>query len=614
MKFLLSLLLLGHSLTILVAGLPNSRSKDAAVHRRDDDEPYHEKPDFGDCKFPDDQDSLPLFTLGDIVRFPSDTLEDIIAAAAAGEKLVESVTEDGHFWSDGHRLVASFDADTGETAVFPKLSALKPGTPESLDAVLRYVHDSGIFPEDDTTVSHVLGSALSGSQSTNGTNTPVQVYLTDVAINRNVTHNKNTYRVVGPGTKGFFRLDADGKIVSISHRWQKADLQSSGLKRRSQQDVTDDITQQLLSTGFTNAKIENLELVFYDGGKKYIQPAYQYVAVRPSAFDGISSTHTTGFIAAALGLPEKLPTLTPLTIESNITSPVSSNSTHIIPRESTKRQVSTIKTGRYVMRHDNNSVDFEHEAVIFESSLIAHNLGNIFGILFGIFGSVLKFVDSQYFWDRQFLYTTSKETFVDAVDVAFTLGHGNVHQVCTDGALADCDRFFIGSSDQGPVDLGTGSLRYWIIHSCLVIPAPVDYFKSTDSHKAWDPWWGVFNGLHAVVGMREEVYVSDDTSSDLATRLARGESVVNAWLTNKYQHYANAVTEKDFGLDGQPYVKVDRLGMPSAVTVCGHADDTLFDVQRLPKPDCLQMFWYGTPTWMDCGPHGNSTCVSVTPS
>ncbi len=48
-----------------------------------------------------------------------------------------------------------------------------------------------------------------------------------------------------------------------------------------------------------------------------------------------------------------------------------------------------------------------------------------------------------------------------------------------------------------------------------------------------------------VVGMREEVDVSDGASGDLAARLSRGESVGFVWLSNKNDHYSNYGIESD---------------------------------------------------------------------
>ena len=53
-----------------------------------------------------------------------------------------------------------------------------------------------------------------------------------------------------------------------------------------------------------------------------------------------------------------------------------------------------------------------------------------------------------------------------------------------------------------------GKLAYWIIHSCEVIPTPTDY-SVTDRHIAFDDWFRIFNGMHAVVGYRTEMLIGD---------------------------------------------------------------------------------------------------------
>ncbi|KAF2244165.1 hypothetical protein BU26DRAFT_95410 [Trematosphaeria pertusa] len=53
------------------------------------------------------------------------------------------------------------------------------------------------------------------------------------------------------------------------------------------------------------------------------------------------------------------------------------------------------------------------------------------------------------------------------------------------------------------------------------------------------------------------------------------------------------------------------------MTVCGYVDDTLKNRERLDKPGCLQMFWYGEPQWVGCqfenGEAIEDTCVRQHP-
>jgi hypothetical protein len=68
------------------------------------------------------------------------------------------------------------------------------------------------------------------SQSFNSTVIPVAVYLADIIIQRNVTYNKSQYQVVGPGTKGTFRIDADRNSMDfVSYIQQVLALTDWGL-------------------------------------------------------------------------------------------------------------------------------------------------------------------------------------------------------------------------------------------------------------------------------------------------------------------------------------------------------------------------------------------------
>ncbi len=75
--------------------------------------------------------------------------------------------------------------------------------------------------------------------------------------------------------------------------------------------------------------------------------------------------------------------------------------------------------------------------------------------------------------------------------------------------------------------------------------------------------------MHAVIGYRTLAAVYDNEIENVGKALAMGQSVVHGWMSA--------------ALGG---------GKTSAVTFCGHNDDTVYDIENIGKPGCLQIWWY----------------------
>ncbi len=227
--------------------------------------------------------------------------------------------------------------------------------------------------------------------------------------------------------------------------------------------------------------------------------------------------------------------------------------------------------GRYVVRNDSD--EWVTSANEFMGGLtLAH----------GLFGGPIPFTDSQYYWAEPRLFLSQKESFVDSVQIALNEVHGNWWYFTTrDNADDGVSLSSIPSTGYGGG--AGGSLAYWIIHSCEVIPT------QTDESNSFDVWWNIFNGLHAVVGYRTEMWIDDDVTGPFGFWIGLGASIVPAWL--------NEVAGNDSYDDGDTYHDDNRnidepMGRASAIAVCGHSDDTAADVAPLPRPNCLTEWWF----------------------
>jgi Family of unknown function (DUF6345) len=227
--------------------------------------------------------------------------------------------------------------------------------------------------------------------------------------------------------------------------------------------------------------------------------------------------------------------------------------------------------GRYVVRQDN--AGWVTSANSFLSGLRAAKLLN----------PSFAPVDRQYFWAEPRLFTDENHEFVDGVEVALTEVHGNWGLFTTLKNNADFVRLGgIPSDGYGGAD-GNGALAYWILHSCEVIPT------STDSPTSYDVWWNIFNGLHAALGYRTEMWINDEISWKFGFWAGLGAPMISNWLSTVIND--DSYSPSDTYWDGN--VKMtEPMGRPSAVTVMGHSDDTIFDTSPLSRPSVLQQWWF----------------------
>jgi hypothetical protein len=131
---------------------------------------------------------------------------------------------------------------------------------------------------------------------------------------------------------------------------------------------------------------------------------------------------------------------------------------------------------------------------------------------------------------------------------------------------------------------GGGALAFWILHSCEVIPT------QTDKATSFDVWWKLFDGLHAAIGYRTEMWIADGVTGPFGFAIGLGAPVVPAWIS---EVVGNSSYNPDATyLDGSRGI-TEPMGRPSAIAVCGHSDDTAADVAPLSAATCLTEWWIG---------------------
>ncbi|KAH6885526.1 hypothetical protein BKA70DRAFT_125827 [Coprinopsis sp. MPI-PUGE-AT-0042] len=548
------------------------------------------------------KEPLPVFKLGAPASLPVDFLNDLIQEANPGIKLQRNETMGpGLFAYDGDRLVAFVDQGTGETQIFPNIAALK-STNEiefaNTKRVWSFLSVNGSFPADDTNITVTPGETLYGttSYSDNGpsvsavvapNNTTPEIYWTNGIVERTVVYNNVTYPVCGPGSQATFSVTPEERIASLAYYWRPAFRTNQTISANSTAIVIGSIKAQLEPIGFKSGlvKVNKVEVCFYDSGVSAMQPVYRYFGYSHANKNSTvtSPTPITGYIAIGAGSPEFIPILNEVVTtnpptEANNTLAARAPPSYFEVRSDLQRRgvKPRVKVARYVVRHD---VD----QWVKSANNFWNNLSN----------RVADFTNDQYYWAYPFLYTTSKDQFINEAHIALTEAHGTYHlfsteRNCCDLVDIDSDIPNTPTSGYGGGAAKSGDLAYWIIHSCEVLPTPTDYAPA-DRLKAYAPWWDVFNGMHAVLSYRTQMFISDNAAGATAKAISMGAPVVGAWMkaVHEDRSYRGSPTYFDTNVNRQqPY------GRASAIFVCGHENDRVWQVENLGRPGCLRTVWY----------------------
>jgi Family of unknown function (DUF6345) len=553
---------------------------------------------------PQVKEPLPVFTLGPPASLPVEFLNELIQEVNPGIKLQRNETAGpGLFAYDGDRLVAFVDNETGEAQIFPDIAALNSTNEiESVNSqrVWSFLSTNGSFPADDTNITVTVGETLFGTSSYNDDNRPQaavvgfnstpEVYWTNNIVERTVIFNNVTYPVCGPGSQATFSISPEQQVVSLAYNWRPASLTNRTIAANSTRVAVESIKAQLEPIGFKSGlvKIDKVEVCFYDSGVSAIQPVYRYFGYSHAGKNSTVTVPTpiTGYIAIGTGSPEFIPNLNEFVsanppLEANNTIVARAPPSYFVARSELERRgpKPQIKVARYVVRDD-----------IAQWTKSANNFWN------NLSNRVADFANDQFYWSYPYLYTTRKERFINEAHIALTEAHGSYHLFSTEANCCDLVNIDSDVPDTPTSGYGGGAaasgdlvnLAYWIIHSCEVLPTPADYAPE-DRLDAYAPWWDVFNGLHAVLSYRTQMYIADNAAGATAKAISMGAPVVSAWLkaVNEDKKYRGSPTYFSSNANReQPY------GRASAMFVCGHEGDRVWQVENLGRASCLRTIWY----------------------
>jgi len=551
---------------------------------------------FDPSLVPDVRSPLPAFSLGEPIALPPHLLDEVIRDISPDAVLANTTADGkGKIIRIGERAIGFVDQDTGATTFFPVFDSLQPiQRPLQLQEI-RYIDNPDLFPADDTLRRLVAGPTLFQRQHhPNATREPeAAAFLQHFSVERVIPFQRTNFSIQGPGSTAIAGVGADGTLHGINYLWHPA-KQHSLITPMPVDIIYNSILTELQTlASYGPVRVTAVNVTYYDSANNFIQPVFAFSATRTT---GQSSNGTgesilvKGYVPLGHNELECLPSLRnpgkliPPASPSPSKEPPSlqrrrhrrEGSRSLLPRlfGLTKR-VPAVTVGRYVIRQSEDG--FLTNAQQFGDTLAKYN------------GKYANFLFTQYYWAYNWLYTTYRSQFANAVNILLTEAHGNWHRFRTSPGN---DRVYINNNpaldipSDGYGGGAGGTLAYWIIHACEVIPSETDY--PGQPFHSFDYWWSVFNGLHAVMGFRTEGLLGDGISAPFAKAIAQGVGVVPAWMNAALAQYKGAGTYEDGNRGGL----VEPFGRPSSVSVCGHTDDVVWNLANLGRPGCLHEWWY----------------------
>jgi len=507
---------------------------------------------------------MPLMKLTEPVPAPEDFVSEI-ARAVAPKATLKARGENGlQAAYDGNRLVAFIKPRTHDSRVFPYLETLTPGyglADQAKTTAARIIREASLFAKDSTTVEPRAPVILLGSMRSRegGRSSPAE-YLAYIRFQRRVDEAP----VFGPGTRAMIAVAADGSLRCLAHRWRAAMPTKDAVAPHSRRAIAESIRAQLATLPKTSeVTVDRVIVGYYDAGRDFLQPVYRFTATVAAPHERQSAPRQVlGYVSVGAG-PEPLPTLGRKQGKVPI-EPPSDRPNGPSPRVA---PLNDPTVGRYVVRDDSD--EWVTSAVEFLEGLQSAQDN----------GGTIPFTDSQYYWAYPWEFLALKNSYVNSVNIALNEVHGNWGWFSTRDNSDDVVK--LNTIDGYGAGAG-GSLAYWVIHSCEVIPT------QTDEPTSFDVWWEIFNGLHAVVGYRTKNYIDDDVTGPFGYDIGLGAPVVSAWLSEVAA--SDAYDDGDIYFDGNRSMK-EPMGRPSAVAVCRHGDDTAGDVGPLGRATCLSEWW-----------------------
>jgi hypothetical protein len=475
-------------------------------------------------------------------------------------------------------LHAYWQQQTGEAEILPQIEQIKgirfagAGDTHLTQAVTlarQTFARADFFPKDDTkfTVGEarpLVGSTVQlGASGSKPQISETQLFLTYVPVTRTV----QGYSVFGSGSRAAIAVGPEGNIQGVVRRWKMGNLSTNLTERRTAAQIHDEIVKRLTPMAAnSNVSVQSVEIAYYDNGGDTMIPVIRAtVKLHPHASPGANAALVASddwlaiYLAYGGGsLPAEL-------------TPGAGPQPGAAPKQVASIEQSEVAEGdptigMYVVRDAPAASGGSGES----SGFVAESNGFWNGLQSS--SGAHQFTLAQYYWAVPQVYTTWEASYVNNVNVALTEAHGANWLFTTESNCCDTVNIATIPASQGYGAANHGKLDYWIIHSCDVVPSAADVSN-------WaGPWWNIFKGLHAVMGSRTEMlFDGGAVNKQFGQSIGNGAAVISSWFNATLSYY--------------PASKQPPLDRPSAITVCGHGSDTVFNTTALPAATCLTNYW-----------------------
>lgn len=512
---------------------------------------------------------------------PSDFVREILPYVAPESKELEPLSESS-FFKENHlepkkRMLGAFqgkhvavllDPASGDIEAFPPLSLLKPvaiGSRREVERaaetrITEILKRNKVIGEDATRFAlgnptSVYGATMEHRQ---GASAVSKLYMVYVPLRRFV----KSYPVYGLGSRTFVAFDAEGNVRGFMRRWKLASAGGKLAATARVDEVRRSIVAQLQPlAGNSEVVVRGVKLGYYDGNEDYLQPVYRFTA-RIHHLGNQPPAARRGADGLVIGYTPVGKLLEPLPVLGKRPGP--SPALPKVRPPSGVRKPGDPTVGRYVVRNDDD--DWVDDANEFMDGL----------------NSIPVFDDSQYFWAEPFEFIGDQSDFINKVELALNEVHGNWWGFSTTGNSGDwVDMTTIPAPGYGSA--AGGSLAYWVIHSCEVLPSP-------DDTPNWaDPWWNIFGGLHSVVSYRTIMWIDDDVGGPYGHSIAWLAPVVSGWLNE----VAGADAYDDGDTDKTHNGRDEPMGRASTISACGTEDESVYwSGLHIPAATCLSIYWF----------------------
>jgi hypothetical protein len=510
------------------------------------------------------------------------------------------VNSDLNLYQDPYgRIRAVFDLKNGMMEVFPDLSdASKPALPpaESEEKASRWLNDNRLLQGPALQKTRVEITTVSRKDFyLQGLDTTIQEVLRTVHFFRQL----DGLCVLGPNSEVSVDVASTGVVgvhfgfrpITAAHKFRVKIISPAEAMYQLDQHLDVDLEQLEKFNNQSKAQISRPQiqiskpqLIYYEQGQ-IVQPVYRFVT-RITQRDGVD---VFNLLIPASNTAPKLILNAPQYPLPNQESRPDNAAKDITSARGLKPTLKTVELGAYITQ--GAEPEWISDGLAF---LTEFQLGNNVRREFS--GPIPPSRVAQYYWDAVWMWEPDGSTpdysprYVGAVNFAVHEGHGTMWSTASDSdwsKVIDLDHIIgYGKST------GKGEVTSYVLwKGCAVIPAPGDPYCESYKSPAQPStvWFTIFQGMRGSYGFRTAMYREDDAGGAFGRNIGLGIPNLIAWFhaidNSRWGHLG------EDGYNGCPFASDPGLEYGSAVLVCKHENDTAYDTEAVPPPQCLTMWW-----------------------